>query len=272
MGINKTDVRYVIHYTIGKSIETYYQESGRAGRDRKSAKCILLWRPLDLLRQYANLEGQGGSIAEHNLIAMGKYAVATAKCRHAIIADHFNETPTILPAHTCDICASSVQPQQHVDCTACARGMFNVLQLSRGTKEDLTLLKLLDKWRSTKNAADKAAIKGISKEVGELIIVHLVLGGYLSVYIKFTAYTCNAYLHSTSKLQDVAEGRATVMLPVELIKKKRKTPAANKGEAKKPKSGKTGAAPVAHRNTTEPSSMPCFDIGPLGDSDLDFSE
>lgn len=110
LGINKATVRAVIHLALPKSIEQYYQEAGRAGRDGNPADCILLWRKQDagLLGFFAN---QIADAAERERAWQRYHKIRefaeSGKCRHRQICTHFGETPKWNACGACDICGSS---------------------------------------------------------------------------------------------------------------------------------------------------------------------
>ena len=110
LGINKSSVRAVIHLAMPKSIEQYYQEAGRAGRDGATADCALLWQKRDV-GLLAHFIEQLTDPAEKERAWQRYHAVRrfadSGKCRHRQICLHFGETPKWERCDMCDVCGAS---------------------------------------------------------------------------------------------------------------------------------------------------------------------
>ena len=106
MGINKSNVRFVVHYDIPKSIESYYQETGRAGRDGLEAEALLLYDPADIGRVRHLIEQSEPNdqqrVELHKLNSMAAFAEAQT-CRRQVLLHYFDE-PANEPCGNCDIC------------------------------------------------------------------------------------------------------------------------------------------------------------------------
>jgi ATP-dependent DNA helicase RecQ len=109
LGINKAAVRAVIHLSLPKSIEQYYQEAGRAGRDGLPADCVLLWQKRDagllahFIGQIIDPEEMERAWQRYHEI---RGFVESQICRHRRICTHFGETPKWQTCNACDICGS----------------------------------------------------------------------------------------------------------------------------------------------------------------------
>ena len=106
MGIDFPDIRMVLHYQTPGSVEAYYQEAGRAGRDNQSATCVMFFGAADMATQ-RRISSSGTHDDTAALRAIEKYANADT-CRQQMICDHFGHAEDIGACGCCDVCTGSV--------------------------------------------------------------------------------------------------------------------------------------------------------------------
>ena len=219
MGINKSNVRFVAHFDLPRSIESYYQETGRAGRDDLPAEAVLFYEPADyawlqkiLLEKSETPQRQ---IEQHKLEAIGEFAESQT-CRRLVLLNYFGEHRQT-PCNNCDICLDP--PKKYDGLVDAQKVMSTIYRVGQcfGAHYVIAVLRGMHNQKIIERQHDKLSVYGIgkdkSKEHWQSVIRQLIHLGFVQQVIS----ELNPTLQLTESAKAILKGEGPLELAMPRI-------------------------------------------------------
>ena len=219
MGINKSNVRFVAHFDLPRSIESYYQETGRAGRDDLPAEAVLFYEPADyawlqkiLLEKPETPQRQ---IEQYKLEAIGEFAESQT-CRRLVLLNYFGEHRQT-PCNNCDICLDP--PKKYDGLVDAQKVMSTIYRVGQcyGAHYVIAVLRGMHNQKIIERQHDKLSVYGIgkdkSKEHWQSVIRQLIHLGFIQQVIS----ELNPILQLTESAKAILKGEEPLELAMPRI-------------------------------------------------------
>jgi ATP-dependent DNA helicase RecQ len=239
MGIDRSNVRFVVHANTPRSVEHYQQESGRAGRDGLPAECTLLFAASDLAvhrrlaKKDLTLSAQRERTLEKQLRDIGRFAISPV-CRHDLLASHFDapyppdgKPPREGGCRACDICLGETKGLTEEEARLMAKKVLSAAWRAEGRYGSGYVANILlgrSDERMTANGHDQLQVFGLLKESGEAAVRSWIDQLIVQEYLESTEDTEYPLLRITAAGKALCRDEGTVRLglpvpPAKALKK-----------------------------------------------------